>query len=132
MFSKKQLSLPIFLLAINLSVTYFLKNFGVEGECNEMGAWGIIQGKLLILMGSFVFLLFLLKLLFGAKDKVERWALILVLAGGLSNFMERVFFGCVFDYLSFIPFWPMFNLGDIFVVVGIGVYGWVSFRKKTY
>ena len=119
---KKQLSLFIFLLALNLSVTYFLHGLGVKGLCNDFGAWGVVRGDFTLIAGNFVFLLLVLKLLSSTSEKFLQLALIVILAGGIANFIERVVNGCVFDYFNFIPFWPMFNLADVMVVGGIGVY----------
>lgn len=41
----------------------------------------------------------------------------LVLAGALSNFVDRLVDGSVVDYLQ-LPGWPAFNLADAFILVG--------------
>lgn len=48
-----------------------------------------------------------------------RISLLLILGGAISNILDRLFRGYVVDYLevTFID-WPVFNLADIFVVVG--------------
>ena len=53
----------------------------------------------------------------------ERWAMVLVLAGGIGNLIDRVLNGCVVDYLNclFINF-PIFNFADICVCVGVGLF----------
>jgi len=47
----------------------------------------------------------------------ERWALILILAGGLSNNFDR-WQGGVVDFID-IKIWPMFNFSDVFICLGI-------------
>ena len=51
--------------------------------------------------------------------KPLRISLLLILGGAISNILDRLFRGYVVDYLevTFID-WPVFNLADIFVVVG--------------
>lgn len=44
--------------------------------------------------------------------------LALVLAGAFSNMLDRLYFGCVIDFIK-LPFWPVFNLADIFIVLGV-------------
>ena len=57
------------------------------------------------------------------KNKQEHWtltfSLCLVLAGGLGNLIDRVFFGFVTDLFDFRVF-PVFNVADIAVCVGAG------------
>lgn len=47
-------------------------------------------------------------------------SLILVLAGGISNLIDRIIRGYVIDYIDFNPIIksPIFNLADIFIFVG--------------
>ncbi|MGB9637277.1 MAG: signal peptidase II, partial [Microgenomates group bacterium] len=43
----------------------------------------------------------------------------LILAGGVSNLLDRVFYGAVVDFVAF-PFIPLFNnLADFFITLGI-------------
>lgn len=42
----------------------------------------------------------------------------LILGGGLSNYLDRVFRGSVVDFID-LGFWPSFNLADSFLTVGI-------------
>lgn len=64
-----------------------------------------------------------------SKDWWSRSALAILMAGALGNFMDRVLapgrgvvdFICV--NLGFAPFnpWPIFNIADIYISVGIGI-----------
>lgn len=45
----------------------------------------------------------------------------LIIVGALSNLLDRLFFGYVIDYIN-IFIWPIFNLADCLIVVGIGIY----------
>jgi len=47
--------------------------------------------------------------------------LILMLAGGLSNLLDRVLFGAVFDFISmhyYSWYWPAYNFADLWVCLG--------------
>lgn len=43
--------------------------------------------------------------------------LAIALAGILSNLIDRLFFGCVIDFID-LKFWPLFNLADVMIVMG--------------
>ena len=48
----------------------------------------------------------------------------LILAGGISNFIDRVFRGYVVDYIDITPIFnfPVFNLEDAVIIIG-----WIMF-----
>lgn len=49
-----------------------------------------------------------------------RVSLVLVLAGAIGNIIDRLFRGYVVDFFEFTFFkWPVFNVADIYVVVGV-------------
>ena len=49
-----------------------------------------------------------------------RVSLLLVLSGAIGNIIDRVFRGYVVDFFEFTFFdWPVFNVADIYVVVGV-------------
>ena len=53
-------------------------------------------------------------------DKKTKLALELIIAGGISNLIDRLFRGFVLDYIDinqFIKF-PIFNLADVFISIG--------------
>ena len=46
--------------------------------------------------------------------------LVLVLSGAIGNIIDRLFRGYVVDFFEFTFFeWPVFNVADIYVVVGV-------------
>ena len=47
-------------------------------------------------------------------------ALTLILGGGISNLIDRVFRGYVLDYIDISPIFkfPVFNLADFIIIVG--------------
>jgi len=44
--------------------------------------------------------------------------LILILSGATSNILDRLYFGCIIDFID-LKFWPVFNLADTFIVLGV-------------
>jgi signal peptidase II len=67
------------------------------------------------------------QLFFRTKDRCGKWALSLIIGGALGNLIDRIRFGAVFDFLDFhIPawnfYWPAFNVADICICAGVGLY----------
>lgn len=52
-----------------------------------------------------------------------QFALGLLLGGALGNLLDRIRFGYVIDFLDF-RVWPVFNLADAAIVVGVGLLLW--------
>ncbi len=44
--------------------------------------------------------------------------LILILSGAISNIIDRFAHGCIIDFID-IKFWPVFNLADVFITLGV-------------
>ena len=65
----------------------------------------------------------------------SRWALVLILAGAVSNFAERLIFGHVKDfiYIKFLGLVGIYNLADFYILLGIILvlcYGLTTNQKK--
>lgn len=91
---------------------------------NRGAAFGMFQGARIGFLIVTPFILaaivyYFLKLPYGKVYNLVRAALVLVSAGAIGNFIDRLFRGYVIDFLhaTFIDF-PVFNLADVFVVTG--------------
>lgn len=53
----------------------------------------------------------------------------LIIAGGVSNLIDRIRVGYVVDFID-LKFWPVFNMADVFITIGVfGVlYGYIRRR----
>ncbi|MCL5795760.1 MAG: signal peptidase II [Patescibacteria group bacterium] len=76
---------------------------------------------LVILTGLLVLVWLITKTNF--QEFGNQLALALILAGAISNIIDRIIFGYVLDYIN-IGFWPVFNLADIFIFAGIILYAY--------
>ena len=60
-----------------------------------------------------------------AKLEINAWYMII--GGALGNYIDRITRGYVVDFLDFY-IWPVFNIADVFVVVGCGLLIISSFK----
>ena len=107
-----------------LGDSFLLDLFGITYVENRGAAFGIMQGGrtfFLIITPIFlaIMIYYYIKL---PKDKVNNWvrvSLVLIFAGAIGNFIDRVRDAYVTDfiYFKFIDF-PVFNFADVFVVTG--------------
>lgn len=93
---------------------------------NTGAAFGILQGHAFTLgLVSIVILAAITLMILSKKisDRLQIWSLALILAGGVGNLIDRLRLGFVIDYLDFSALggFPIFNLADIFVVIGTGM-----------
>lgn len=90
--------------------------------CNKGISFGIFLPNIIFWLIWLLLLFFLIYILFLKRNRILRefFPYFLILTGALSNIIDRLFFGCVFDYIYFIniPF-PVFNLADIYIFIGI-------------
>ncbi|MBN1155950.1 signal peptidase II [candidate division KSB1 bacterium] len=69
-------------------------------------------------LACLIVLIFLFKL-----DDVQRWpryTLAFILGGAIGNLIDRIFVGKVLDFIK-VGFWPIFNVADIMVTIGMTV-----------
>lgn len=92
---------------------------------NSGAAWSILEGKMwFFYIVTIIVIAFLLYYLYteAKTDKILGIILSIVLAGTIGNFIDRLVFQYVIDMikLDFINF-PIFNVADILLTVGVGV-----------
>ena len=89
---------------------------------NTGGAFGLFRNYQIICILSALFLI-TFYILFHKKIRYERtlsvYGYILIGAGAIGNFIDRLHLGAVVDFLDFL-IWPVFNCADCFICCGIG------------
>ena len=66
-------------------------------------------------------------------ETFERFCFILIFAGGIGNLIDRVFQGYVIDYFEFLFMrFAIFNVADVYVCVGVGLYAIYTFYTEFY
>ena len=115
-----------------ISFSPYLENytnpvFSIEHVYNTGSAFGMFQGSVSFLSVFAAIIITLLFILVFKEVKFSNKALLLSLtllnAGTLGNFIERIKFHHVIDYinLNFINF-PVFNTFDVMICLGITIY----------
>lgn len=91
--------------------------------------------QLMLILIILCALLFLFNEFRNSRIPIQKNALIFILAGGVGNFIERVYRGAVTDFLhlrieSFSFF--IFNLADLFISVGavVIIFQWIRSQKN--
>ena len=95
-----------------LSITYVT---------NTGAAWSILNNHLIIIsfISASAIILLLSYMNHFKMNKRNKLAFILLYGGILSNLFDRVFYGYVIDYINFNINYPIFNLADTYIVIGI-------------
>ena len=123
------------LLGLDLSLKYLVSSylntvniidnfFSLTYVLNDGAAFSLFASKtyLLILIALICLFFIIYELKNNLDDRVLSIGYSLVLAGLLGNFIDRLIDGYIIDYLSFKILgysYPIFNLADILIVVGI-------------
>lgn len=117
-------------LVVNSTLELFVKykvidNFFYLFNChNEGAAFSILDGNVFFLIIITLVALFLIIKFIKKENDYSKINIIsygLLLGGILGNLIDRVIYGYVIDYLSFIIFnynFPVFNFADISIVIG--------------
>jgi len=110
----------IFLIFLDrLTKTIFLnKHFSIINYAENKGIiFGLFFGNTFLIIISIIILVILAY--FFLKEKFKKnIGLILVISGIFSNLIDRIFFKFTIDFID-LNFWPVFNLADVFIIIGI-------------
>lgn len=115
------------LMDVNDRVVIIKNFFNITYVRNTGAAWSFMAGEtwLITLISGLIIIGLLLYIKKNKPtNKLEKYGYSLVLAGAIGNFLERIFIGSVTDFLDFKIFgynYPIFNLADCFIVIGIGL-----------
>lgn len=146
----KYIVLFLFLLFLDLFSKYYVSNFISDSmtlipfidllvTSNTGIAFSLFSSsdqtiKIILIMVTFLALLFLGNEFRNAQSSTYKYALILIISGGFGNFFERIIRGAVTDFLHLriekFSFF-VFNLADLFITLGAVVIfiQWIRLRK---
>ena len=113
------------LMNVHDSIVVIKDFFYITYVRNTGAAWSMFAGKTwlliivsLVIIGVICFYIYKNK----PKTKIEIVGYSLVLGGAIGNFLDRVIYGYVIDFFDFYIFgynYPIFNVADIFIVIGV-------------
>jgi signal peptidase II len=90
-----------------------------------------VRTPLLLVFGAVVLLALGLLLLRGSGgSRLHRFALVLVTAGAIGNYLDRAVRGYVVDFVH-VHHWPVFNVADVYITAGYVVLalGFLFYRR---
>ena len=117
--------LVIKFLDINSGIELIKNFFYLTYTHNTGAAFSILTGqRLLLILIAVIILILIFNYIKKNKveGKIEKIAFSLILGGALGNLIDRIIRGFVVDFLDFKIFgynFPVFNLADTFIVVGV-------------
>ena len=126
-------------LLMTKTITLLPGYFDLELVHNLGAAFGLFAGfpplwRTVVLVGVAVFAIFFLgMLLYKTHQSWEAFALGLILGGAVGNLLDRIRIGWVIDFLHLHWHdlsWPVFNLADSAITLGVGLMVWSSWRPN--
>ncbi|OGW82344.1 MAG: signal peptidase II [Omnitrophica bacterium RIFCSPLOWO2_12_FULL_44_17] len=121
-FLKPEASIPVIRNFFHFT---YVENTGI--------AFGLLQehsGFLLIFISLSVLAILAFASYFTRREIfIKRIAYGFILGGAIGNLTDRIRFGYVVDFLDF-RIWPVFNLADSFITIGVCLFLWLAFRGR--
>ena len=106
----------LFSIFFIIDITH-VHNYGIS-----FGLFSGILSKWLIIFLGLIMVIIILFWIYQSSNEFEKWGLIFILSGALSNIIDRVINNYVLDFI-FLNYngyyWPAFNLADIYISIGI-------------
>lgn len=107
-----------FFLWLHFFVRFWIVGSTYDGVfCNPVGPFGVALPQWFIIGVSVVIVASIFSIVWKYVNLHFQWPWLLILSGGLGNLLERIFFGCIMDYIH-ISFFPVFNVSDILLTMG--------------
>ena len=99
---------------------------------NTGSAFGLFQDQNLVLLFVSVIGIVVLAFIYGSQrqpSRLMRMSIALMFGGAAGNLLDRMILGHVTDFIDIGP-WPVFNLADSSIVVGLFLMGWLLIYRR--
>lgn len=110
-------SFSIVLLSIDQLSKHIIRQVGGFYICNKGVAFGIKVPEILLTIFLIMAISTASYTLYKKYFIHNTLYLMLIFSGALSNIIDRLYFGCVIDFID-LKFWPVFNLADVYITIG--------------
>lgn len=117
------------LLSLDQLSKYTIRRGGGFYICNKGIAFSINLPEKLIWTLSLIIIFSLAILLFRKIFRERPSLLALMLAGAISNLIDRFSFDCVIDFID-LKFWPVFNLADVYITISAIILLYLNLNHK--
>lgn len=111
---------------LNESIEVISNFFYITYTNNDGVAWSLLSGKnyiaIIVAILVIIYLIYYLKVNYKKIKKYDIIGYSLLLGGTIGNLVDRLLYGYVIDYLDFYIFnynFPIFNIADMCIVIGI-------------
>lgn len=110
---------------VNDSIIIIKDFFYITYVRNTGAAWSMFAGKIwLLIIVSILIIGFIIWYIYKnkPKNKLEKLGYAMILGGSFGNLFDRVIYGYVIDFFDFYIFdydYPIFNLADSFIFIGV-------------
>ena len=108
---------------MNINITSFLNLNLIWNDCIAFGLLSFDEKSSYNLISIIIFIVILtLIIILKNTQKLSRLAFIMIIGGALGNFIDRIYFSAVPDFIDFYYrdfHWFVFNVADIFITLGV-------------
>lgn len=122
----------IFLIIIDQYVkVWFMVQDGHEYLCNYGIAFGVKMPQLIFVLLWLVVMIVMSMLWYKVKDlgMSVHIAFLMIFAGAMSNVIDRLWHGCVIDYIPFFHI-SSYNFADFLIMTGAIILLWKNLESK--
>ena len=111
-------------MVIHQSITVIDSFFSITYAKNTGIAFSFLEGRVsFVVVMTIIFLIFIFKYISRSDlTKIESIFYGMVIGGAIGNLIDRIIYGYVIDFFDFNIFgynYPIFNIADIMIVLGI-------------
>lgn len=111
-------------MVIHQSITVIESFFSITYAKNTGIAFSFLEGRVsFVVVMTIIFLIFIFKYISRSDlTKIESTFYGMVIGGAIGNLIDRIIYGYVIDFFDFNIFgynYPIFNIADVMIVLGI-------------